>query len=136
MEIENSLFGVFNAMIKSKKDWIYVTDKQKEEFFFIINRYFSKKFPQKSQLLNNKLIDKVSAMDTWYLFMLDKSYPKWFWSKSTPKQKLGLKNDEVSYLTNELDLKMEDIEIIMKYYPDIIKEELKYFASVKKSNKS
>ncbi len=51
---------VANAIFKFKNDWIYtndrkkVSDEDKEKFFFIFNRYFSKKYPQKAQLLNLK----------------------------------------------------------------------------------
>ena len=42
MEIENNLFSVSNALIKDKEKWKYVSDDQKESFFFIINRYIIK----------------------------------------------------------------------------------------------
>ena len=123
-------------MVRNKKDWEYVTDEQKIEFFFIINRFFSKKFPDKSKLLNDKLINTISAMDLWFLFMQDKSYPKWFWSKSnSSKTNPHISDKEISYLLQEHDLKREDLEILMKFYPDIVKEEVKYYRDDQKENK-
>ena len=75
------LIDVANAMFRSKKDWVNIKDEDKEKFFFIFNRYFSKMYPEKSQLLNLKNINKVSSMDIWFHFMKDKPYPGWFWSK-------------------------------------------------------
>ncbi len=130
------LFDVVNAMLTNRSKWVEITNDEKDKNFFIVNRYMSKLFPDKSQLLNNKSINKVTAMDTWYLFMLNKPYPKCFWSKSSSsKTKPEISDDEILYLTSELDLKEEDIEILMKYYPDVIKEEITYYRNVRKANK-
>ena len=63
MIIENNLLAVTNAMFKDKKNWNWVNDEQKNDFFFIINRLLAKRFPEKAQLLNLKSIDKVSGRD-------------------------------------------------------------------------
>jgi hypothetical protein len=129
------LIEVANAMFKDKKNWNLITEEDKEKFFFIFNRYFSKKYPDKSKLLNDKLINKVSAMDTWYLFMLDKPYPKWFWSKSEKKSKDDISELEINFILEEYNIKPSDFEILMKYYPDIVNEEIKYYRDVRKGNK-
>jgi len=54
MIIENNLLAVTNAMFKDKKNWNWVNDEQKNDFFFIINRLLAKRFTEKSQLLNLK----------------------------------------------------------------------------------
>lgn len=131
-----NLLDVANAMLKDKKNWSKISDKEKEDNFFIINRFFSKKYPEKSKLLNNKLINKVSAMDTWYIFMLDKPYPKWFWSKSDKKSKSdNISESEINFLLEEYSINSSDLELLMKYYPDIVNEEIKYYRDVKKGNK-
>ena len=64
MEITNPL-DMFKAMRdkdpEGRELWQFVTDEQKELYFFIFNRYFSKKFPEKSQLLNDKSINKFNS---------------------------------------------------------------------------
>jgi hypothetical protein len=130
------IIDVANAMFRDRNKWKDITDEDKQKFFFIFNRYFSKKFPDKSKLLNDKLINTISAMDLWFLFMQDKSYPKWFWSKSnSSKTKPDISDKEISYLLQEHDLKREDLEILMKFYPDIVKEEVKYYRDAQKENK-
>ena len=133
MQIEDNLLSIFNCIFKNRENWKHVTDTQKEKYFFIMNRLFSKKFPEKSQLLNNKLIDSVSAMDTWYLFFLDKPYPKWFWSKSSSKTKSEIDDKDILNLMVEYDLKKEDIEILIRINPDLVKENIKYHKNVQNS---
>lgn len=125
------LIDVANAMFKNKKDWINITDEDKEKFFFIFNRYFSKMYPEKSQLLNLKNIDKVSSMDLWYYYMLNKPYPRWFWSKSE-KQKPVIPDKDFKLLIRKLNLKDLDVEYLIENHFDFINEELKYFKELEK----
>lgn len=126
MEIENNLIGIFNAMCKNTNTWKYVTSKQKEEFFFIFNRYFSKKYPDKAQLLNTKSIDKVMAMELWYHFIKDEPYPRWFWSKGEKSEKAEIAPKDYKSLLRLLLIKNEDLDYLIKNHSDFIKEELKY----------
>jgi hypothetical protein len=119
------LIDVFNALIKNRDKWVSITDEEKSKNFFIINRYFSKIYPDKAQLLNSKNIDKVMAMDTWFYFMLNKPYPKDFWSKSE-KTNSELSDKEFKMLVKHLQIKKEDIEYLMERYPDLLKEELDF----------
>ena len=132
--IDDNLLAVFNAMIKNKEDWNYVTDDQKEKFFFIINRNFSKIYPEKSQLLNLKNIDKVAAMDTWYYFMYNKPYPKCFWSKSEKIQKSDISDKDYKLLLRSLRIKDIDLDYLIENNQEFIREELKYFKQIEKGN--
>lgn len=119
------LIDVVNAIFKKRENWNDITDEDKQKNFFIINRYFSKIYPDKSQLLNSKNIDKVMAMDTWYYFMANEPYPKDFWSKSE-KVTSELSDKEFKMLIKHLGIKKEDIEYLLVNYPDFLKEELEY----------
>jgi hypothetical protein len=124
---------VADAMFYNKKDWINIPDEEKESCFFIFNRYFSKKFAEKSQLLNIKSIDKISSMNLWFTFMLDKPYPKWFWSKlpsTTEKPKINDK--DFITLVEKLNIKESDVDYLINNHFDFIKEELKYWKSIEK----
>jgi hypothetical protein len=122
------LIDVANAMFRNKKDWINISIEDKEKYFFIFNRYFSKKYPTKSQLLNNKNIDKSSSLDLWYYFMLDKPYPNWFWSKSGKSNKSSLDKKDFELLMIKLQLnKEEDLIYLLDKYPNFIEEELKFY---------
>ena len=126
------LIDIANAMFKNKSEWINITSEDKVKFSFIFNRYFSKRYPKEAQLLNLKLQDRSSIMDLWYYFNLDKPYPKWFWSKTSKKNSI-IEERDFNLLINKLELnKKEDLYFLIKNYPDIIKEELKYFKTKNK----
>lgn len=121
------LIDVANAMFRNKKDWVNISIEDKEKFFFIFNRFFSKKYPTNSYLLNNKNIDKASALDLWYYFMLDKPYPNWFWSKSGKSdQSIDKKDFELLMIKMNLN-KPDDLIYLMDKYPTMIEEELKFY---------
>ena len=126
------LIDVFNAMIKNKSNWKYVTDKQKEEFSFIFNRYFSKKYIEQAALMNLKGIDKVLIMDLWYNFMLTQPFPKWFWSKSEKVDKPKITEKEFKMLTIKLKVKPDDINYLIDKHPEFIKDELDYYKKLEK----
>ena len=60
---------VADAMFTNKVKWEDLPDEEKETSFFVFNRYFAKKYPHLSQLLNLKTIDKLTAMDLWYYYL-------------------------------------------------------------------
>ena len=128
------LIDVANAMFTNKRNWTNITDEDKEKFFFIFNRYFSKKYPDMSQLLNLKVIDKVSALNLWYGFMLDKPFPKWFWSKSEKGEKLEVSEKDYKLILRKLKVKPSDLDYLIEKHFDFLKEELKYFKDIEKGN--
>lgn len=133
MEIEDNLLAIVNAMFKNRNNWNFVSNKQKEKWFFIINRNFSKKYPQKAQLLNLKTIDKATAMDLWFHFMKTQPYPDWFWSKS-PKQEKDMPEKEYKQLLRHLKIKESDLDYLIDRCPDFIKEEQAYLKKLEKGN--
>jgi hypothetical protein len=137
MIIDNNPLAIFKAMRDKDKHgndlWIWVTDSQKEQFFFLFNRYYSKKFPQRSQLLNDKLTDKVSGMELIRHTLKDGPYPGWIWSKSEKKEKTDEYTDkEINLLMSSYNIKFEELMFLINFYPQTVKEELKY---LKEANK-
>ena len=125
IDVANAMFG--------KSDWNKITDEDKEKFFFIFNRYFSKKYPHEAQLLNLKTIDKVVGMNLIFQFMKEKPYPTWFWSKGEKiDKKSDISESEFKSLLVYLKLKREDIEYLINNFPDFIKSELKYIKDFEK----
>ena len=132
----NNIIGVFDAMIKNKSNWKYVTDKQKEEFSFIFNRYFSKKYIEQAALMNLKGIDKVLIMDLWYNFMLTQPFPRWFWSKSDKVDKPKITEKEFKMLVIKLKVKPDDINYLIDKHPEFIKDELYLISKLNKQDLS
>lgn len=135
MEIEDNLLSISNAIFRNKEKWKFVTDEQKIKWFFIINRNFAKKYPEMSQLLNLKNINKVNAMNLWYEFMLDKPYPNWFWSKSDKNEKSVIGDKDYKLLLQKLKIKDLDLDYLIMNHFEFIKEDLKYYKSIEKENK-
>lgn len=126
------LIDVANAMFRFRDRWVKITEDEKNKFFFIFNRYFSKKYPTKAYLLNMKNIDKSTSMDLWYHFMSDKGYPSWFWSKSPKVVSEGFDDKDYKFLLEKLSLnKNEDLDYLIINYPDLIKDELKFYKNKK-----
>jgi len=125
---------VGNAMFYKKSDWVNVPDEEKESCFFIFNRYFAKKFPEKAQLLNLKSIDKITAMNLWYQFMLKQPYPNWFWSKSEKGEKSEISEKDYKLLLQRLKIKDIDLDYLIENHPDFIKEELIYIKKLINQN--
>lgn len=117
-------------MTKNRSLWNQVTDKQKEDFFFIINRMMSKKYPHLSQSLNLKGQDPIVGMDLWFQFFDGKPYPSWFWSKSNGSSK---KDKERSKLLEYFDIKEEELQLLEMYHSEELEDELKYLKNLNKS---
>ena len=131
--IENNLLAISNVVFKNKKDWSKVTTDQKEQFFFIFNRLFAKKYSDLSFLLNDKLVDKESSMDLWFEFVRNQPYPQWFWSKPQLKKT----EDEISekdceLLMKHLDIKFDELYFLIKHHNKELIEELNYLKKLTK----
>lgn len=129
------IIDIANAMFKNRSEWSKLKDTEKEEFSFIFNRFFSRKYPFLAESFNNKTQDKVLMMDIWFEFMKDKGYPNWFW----PKTKKNNQNDKYSNKEKEelikfLQLnKIDDLEFLIKNNPEFIEEEYQYLKSKNKT---
>jgi hypothetical protein len=123
------LIDVFNGVVRGHS-WNDIPDEDKEKNFFIINRYFSKKYPKQAALLNLKNIDKIVALEIWYQFMKTEPYPKWFWSKSDTKDKPILPAKDYRMLLISLKIKPQDLDYLIDKHFDFIKDELTYLKKV------
>jgi len=120
MQIENNLLAVTNAMFKERRDWPHVTDQQKEEFFFIVNRLLSRRFPDQAAALNSRHADKAAAMDAWFSFMCGRPYPSWVWAK---RQRARNPGGEVA---EEHQICDDDMELLRALHPEEVDEETSY----------
>lgn len=134
--INDALFDVCNVLIKDKNKFSELNDALKEKYFFIINRYLSKKYPNFASELNHKKVDKVLAFDCWYYFLYDKPYPKWIWSKSEKVEKeSGLEGKEKMMLVKYYGIRLEDVDYLNNWFPKEVKEDLKWLLQIEKESK-
>jgi hypothetical protein len=133
---QKTILEVANAIFKNKNDWKYIDDSDKKKYFFIFNRYMSKKYPEQAQFLNDKLLDEVLGMNLIYAFLSKKTYPRWFWSKSEKKaEKISFSQKDLVSLQTKLDIKESEMELLVKYHSDEVKEELKYIKALTEQEK-
>jgi len=131
MTIENNLLAITNAMFKDRQNWKWVSNEQKEEFFFIINRLLSKRFAEKAQLLNHKNINKAVGLDLWFQFLKKSPYPSWIWSKSE-KVSQHISEQDYMLLLTHLQIKDSDLDYLIQNHPDFINDGLKYYKKLEK----
>jgi pyruvate dehydrogenase complex dehydrogenase (E1) component len=139
--ITNNITTLTNAMFLYRKQWPLISDDIKEKWFFILNRYLSKLYPEQAQMLNDKSIDKITATNIWYAFMLDKPYPNVMWSKAEevlPDKDAPSKEDEKKVkkilfsqkdllnLQKEIQITDSELEVLVMYHEEELKDELKY----------
>ena len=134
-----ALLEVVNTLFTDRSNYRNVTDKDKEDFFFIINRNIAKKYPLLSQKLNHKEIDKTLAMDVLFteLHRLNEArYNKWFWMKGKKaKDKDALKPTEIDTMMNAFNLdREEDLDLLRKWFTKEFKTELNYYMKLRKEN--
>jgi hypothetical protein len=127
----SDLKSISQALFTNRSKWLTIPESEKEACHFIINRMFSKKYPEKAQLLNSKSIDKISSMNIWWAFMEGKPYPKWFWSKSE-KKSLKVSNVDINRLMIHWSLNRHDVEYLIENHIDFVESELSNLKKIEK----
>ena len=123
-----------DAIFKNKKLYKEMSDIDKDNNFFIINRKFGTKFIKHAQFFNSRYMDKATALDMWNLFFRkQEGIPSWYWGSSSKKKekeekeknkKLPAKDRELLLRFNS-ELKDSDIDFLLKYYQEDVFEEVK-----------
>jgi len=136
----SNLSDVIGYIVKDRKKYRKLTNKEKEYNFFIINRLLSKKFPIFANKLNLKSIDKSLALDIWFIFIgneirnggINNTFFKWFWSKTSKNKPNNLTPKDNNYLLEKLRIDQDDLNFLLTYFKDEVKEEMKYFNKLDK----
>lgn len=120
-----------NIIFKDKDKYKFVSDEEKENNFFMLNRKFAFKYLKQSQFFNNKNINKASAIDIWYqvFYKTTNGTPLWWWNTSKSKKE---KNKEKEINKNDIKLIKEyynisdrDINFLIKFYNDKLLDDIK-----------
>ena len=121
---------IVDSIFKNRVNYSKVTDIEKENSFYIINKkfYLNSKSNHISQLFNNKYIDRASALDLWYLYYKGSNdTPYWYWAKSK-----NVKDKEKSLPKADKELIMEyeeldemELEFLYKHYKDDVDYKIK-----------
>lgn len=118
-----------NIIFKDKDKYKYVTDEEKENNFFMLNRKFSIKFLKQAQFFNNKNVNKSSAIDVWYqvFYKTTNGTPSWWWltkqTKINPKS--DFVNSDLKLIKEYYDLNDTDIKFLIANFKDKLKDDIK-----------
>ena len=134
MAEESPIKIVGDALFKNKDDWFNVSDETKGLALFVFNQRLSKYYPKQAQLLNNKNVNKASAMDAWFYLLLKTRYIPTLWSRSKglKKEKELISKKEKEFLKTKLDIHEDDLEYLITNHLDEVLDELKWFKEQQK----
>jgi hypothetical protein len=144
----NKWIEVVDCIFVNKHKYSELTDDDKINSFFIINRKFAIKYPKIAQFLNDKSVDKSMAMDLWFdVFKNQKTIPKeflndnkhiddksseqkgipgWYWGtkskKDTPKAK---KDKDYEKIATRYGLKDEEMRFLIEFFKKDLDKDLK-----------
>jgi hypothetical protein len=125
-----------NIIFKNKTKYKFVLDEEKENCFFMLNRKFAIKYLKQSQFFNNKNVDRPSALDIWYqiFYKTTNGTPDWWWkTKQQPKTKSEFSNIDLKLVKEYYDIKDRDINFLIKFKSEELKEDIKRIKKFKKN---
>lgn len=126
-----------NIIFKDKSKYEYVSDEEKSDCFFILNRKCAIKYLKQAQFFNNKNIDRASAIDLWYnvFYKTTNGTPDWWWrtsQKAKPKIKSEFTAADIKLIKEYYDITDCDIKFLIKYYSEKMKLDIKRLKKFKK----
>ena len=127
---------VVDYIFLNKDKYSELTDEDKINSFFIINKKFSIYYPKIAQFLNNKFIDKASAIDQWFILFKDqKTIPGWYWKTKSKKEPDKTKKEKnYKKISERYELKENEMKFLIKYFKSELDKELKQIEIYEKEN--
>jgi hypothetical protein len=117
-----------NIIFKDKDKYNFISDEEKENNFFVLNRKFAFKYLKQAQFLNNKNINKASAIDLWYqiFYKTTNGIPQWWWkTKQQAKPKSEFSSADLKLVKKHYNISDNDISFLVKFYNQKLKEDIK-----------
>jgi hypothetical protein len=127
---------VSKIIFENKSKYKTITDKEKYDAFYIINKKLSlginknkKSLLSISQFFNHKSIDKISALDLWFFYLKDfKSTPGFWFAKNPNKKEEKVKS--ISKADREMlmeydNLTEKDFDFLCEHYKDDVEYRIK-----------
>lgn len=119
---ETKLFDFIKIMFTKKSEYAKIKQVNKKRHHFMINRFFSIKYPSNAQMFNVNGIDGANVVESWSMVASRfKSVPSWIYTKTKKSEK----NEKEKYTPDPVvvQLYMEKNEIGKREF-----EEVKMFA--------
>lgn len=120
---ETKLFDFVKIMFTKPKDYDQIKQFNKKRHHFMINRFFSIKYPANAQMFNVNGIDGSGVVDSWSMVARQfKAVPGWFYTK-TKKSEASKTKGEYIPTDRALEIYMQKYEFGRREI-----EEMKQFA--------
>lgn len=128
---------ISNIMFINKHKYNLINDNDKINAFYMINKKLSlgtiknKPLYTICQSLNNKFIQRDSAIDLWYLYFKkltkQEDMPSFWWIKNPNKKdkEKSVSKSNKELIMNYYDLSEKDFEFLYKYYKDDVDYKIK-----------
>jgi len=133
-----NFMDIINCIFENKEKYSEITDKDKVDSFYMINKKFSLGYPKIAKFFNDKNIDRASAIDMWFVFFTNThKKPGWYWNKSPFKKQKGksLSGPDKTKVLIEFDLDDMEFDFLYKHFKDDIDYELKMIKRWEKNKK-
>lgn len=124
---------IINRIFVKKLLYKEIVDQDKIDNFFIINRKLGKGFPDMAKRLNNKYIDKASAVDMWFdFFKNDNKIPQWYWDPRDKKKSKQVKAKDKDYnlIKERYDLDEYDITFLKNHFKEELDRNMKEIGKI------
>lgn len=132
-----NFFDVVKLMFADKEAYFELPDSVKETNFYIINKKLSVKYPKVAQFLNDKGLDKATALDYWALFFRNERIaPGCMSRKYSPgsvKGKSKLSDEYIDILSGYYDI--DDVgtaEFLYEHFTEEVTECVEMIINLKK----
>lgn len=119
-----TVFDLSNAMFKfSDIEWSKVTKYEKEKYFFMINKFFSIKYPTQANYFNLLNISTSNVIDNWRIVAKKHNgrIPSWMFTKIDNKNKIKKEkfDQNVLDLFKELnEISNRELNEFINFFPD------------------
>jgi hypothetical protein len=128
---ETKLFDFVKIMFTKPKDYKELKQQTKKRHHFMINRFFSIKFPANAQLFNKNGINGAAVVDSWSLVAQRfTSVPTWFYTKTkkietTKKDEYIPSEEVVSLFLQKNEIGKREFNELKKFAREELYTELK-----------
>jgi hypothetical protein len=119
---ETKLFDFVKIMFTKPKDFKDIKDHTKKRHHFMINRFFSIKFPANAQAFNINGINGYAVVESWGMVAQRfTSVPTWFYTKT--KKVEADKADKKEYIPSQeaIDFYLKKNEIGKREFSEVMK---------------
>lgn len=120
------LFDLTKIIFTNPSQYQKLKNHEKSKHFFMINRFFSIKYPTTSQSLNRNGINPWAIVDLWQIVASRfQKVPGWIYTKTkkAPTEKVWKPNPEISKIWMERhQIGERELELAIKFNPEEMKK--------------